>query len=138
MNDPTIGGDLETSFAVSSPYGASAMKSGLRTFLALCAVPLGVSACTPTPPAQPRLVRSMLEERQSKVVIQQWDVSCGAAALASLLTYDMDVPLTERQVAAGLLHYTSVERYSSSLDFHCSTSSATPNRSASLLPASAT
>jgi predicted double-glycine peptidase len=93
------------------------MKPGLRTLLALCVVPLGVPACTPTPPAQPRLVRSMLEERQGKVVIQQWDVSCGAAALASLLTYDMDVPMTERQVAAGMLRYTSVERVQQQLGF---------------------
>src|SRR5205823_3175210 len=34
-----------------------------------------------------RAVRSLLAMRQEKVVVQKWDLSCGAAALATLLTY---------------------------------------------------
>ena len=32
-------------------------------------------------------VQSLLEYRQRNVVIQKWDLSCGAAALATLLRY---------------------------------------------------
>jgi hypothetical protein len=59
----------------------------------------------------------MLEQRHDKVIIQKWDVSCGAAALASLLTYDLNYPVTERQAAAGMLRFTSVERVRAQLGF---------------------
>ena len=52
-------------------------------------------------------VRSMLEIRQQNVVIQQWDLSCGAAALATLLTYQHSQPVSEKTVAEGLLRGTN-------------------------------
>jgi uncharacterized protein len=48
-------------------------------------------------------VRSMLELRHHDVVIQTWDLSCGAAALATLLRYEWGDPVTEKQVAQGLM-----------------------------------
>jgi len=51
-------------------------------------------------------VRSLLEIRQANVVVQQWDVSCGAAALATLLTYHHGEPVTEKAVAQALLRKT--------------------------------
>lgn len=48
-------------------------------------------------------VRSLAEIRHEGVVIQQWDLSCGAAALATLLTHDLQDPVTERQVATAML-----------------------------------
>jgi uncharacterized protein len=51
-------------------------------------------------------VKSLAEIRQSTVVMQQWDLSCGAAALATLLTYDLRDPVTERDVASAMLHRT--------------------------------
>lgn len=51
-------------------------------------------------------VRSLLERRQENVIIQKWDNSCGAAALATVLTYHHDFPVTERQVAHGMLQRT--------------------------------
>jgi predicted double-glycine peptidase len=48
-------------------------------------------------------VRSLLEIRRDKVVVQQWDFSCGAAALATILNYQHGDPVTERQVAKGLI-----------------------------------
>lgn len=48
-------------------------------------------------------VRSLLELRQHNVVLQQWDLSCGAAALATVLRYQFGEPLTEREVALGLI-----------------------------------
>jgi uncharacterized protein len=48
-------------------------------------------------------VRSLLEMRHHDVVIQTWDLSCGAAALATLLKYEWGDPVTEKQVADGLM-----------------------------------
>ena len=54
-----------------------------------------------------RHVRSMTELRYAGVVRQQWDLSCGAAAIATLLTYQLNHPVTEREVAVALLRRTS-------------------------------
>jgi predicted double-glycine peptidase len=55
-------------------------------------------------PAQAREpVRSLLEIRQANVIIQQWEASCGAAALATLLTYHHGDPVSERTVAQAML-----------------------------------
>lgn len=52
--------------------------------------------------AQP--VRSLLEMREERVVVQEWDLSCGAAALATVLNYQFDDPVSEREIALGLMH----------------------------------
>ncbi|MBV9199704.1 MAG: C39 family peptidase [Alphaproteobacteria bacterium] len=51
----------------------------------------------------PRPVQSLLETRHHGVIIQSWDLSCGAAALATLLKYEWGEPVTEKQVANGLI-----------------------------------
>lgn len=56
--------------------------------------------------AQAQPVRSLLEMRHERVVIQQWDASCGAAALATVLTYTLGDPVTEREVAQAMLRRT--------------------------------
>ena len=48
-------------------------------------------------------IRSLAEIRYDRVIAQQWDVSCGAAALAALLTYDLGDPVSERAVALSML-----------------------------------
>lgn len=48
-------------------------------------------------------VKSLLESRRENVVIQQWDLSCGAAALTTLLKYQHGEDLTEKVVAASLM-----------------------------------
>lgn len=48
-------------------------------------------------------VRSLLEMRHHNVIIQSWDLSCGAAALATLLRYEWGDPVTEKKVAQGLM-----------------------------------
>jgi predicted double-glycine peptidase len=53
-------------------------------------------------------VRSLLEMRQERVVLQEWDLSCGAAALATILNHQFGDPVTEREVAIGLI---GQERY---------------------------
>jgi predicted double-glycine peptidase len=52
---------------------------------------------------RPRAVRSLIETRHRNVVLQQWDLSCAAAALATILRFQHGVPVTERSVALGLI-----------------------------------
>lgn len=49
---------------------------------------------------------SLKEIREGGVIRQQWDTSCGAAALATVFTYTFNDPVTEREVASGLLRQT--------------------------------
>jgi uncharacterized protein len=49
-------------------------------------------------------VRSLLEIRQDRVVVQRWDLSCGAAALATILNYQHNDPVSEREIAKALIH----------------------------------
>lgn len=55
-------------------------------------------------------VRSLLEIRQANVIVQEWDISCGAAALATVLTYQLGDAVSEKQVAAGMLRRTEPSR----------------------------
>lgn len=48
-------------------------------------------------------VASLAELRNAQVVRQHWDLSCGAAAIATLLTYQFDDPVSEYAVASELL-----------------------------------
>ena len=48
-------------------------------------------------------VRSLLEIRRENIVMQEWDLSCGAAALTTLLRYQHGEQLTEKEVALGLI-----------------------------------
>ena len=41
--------------------------------------------------------------RREGVVVQQWDISCGAAALATVLTYSFNDPVSEKAAAQGML-----------------------------------
>ena len=51
-------------------------------------------------------VRSVTEMRHHNVVLQQWELSCAAASLATILRYQYGVPVTERSVALGLIDRT--------------------------------
>lgn len=48
-------------------------------------------------------VTSLLEMRQERVVVQQWDMSCGAAALATVLAFQFGERVTERELALQLV-----------------------------------
>lgn len=50
-----------------------------------------------------RAVESLIEIRHKNVVLQQWDLSCAAAALATVLRHQHGEPITERLVALGLI-----------------------------------
>jgi len=53
-----------------------------------------------------RPVRSLLEIRQDRVIVQKWETSCAAAALATVLTFSRNDPVTEKKVAQGMLRTT--------------------------------
>lgn len=71
------------------------MTIRLALALATTLAPLAARALPP--------VRSMLELRQAGVVRQGWDLSCGAAALSTLLTYDVGDPVPEPEIVRALL-----------------------------------
>jgi uncharacterized protein len=93
--------------------GAAWCSAGARGFLVpalLLALSLawGTAAAAPAAP-EPRgrkTVRSLREMRQERVVRQTWDLSCGAAALSTLLTYHLDDPVSEPEVVATVLQRT--------------------------------
>lgn len=49
---------------------------------------------------------SLKELREVGIVRQQWDTSCGAAALATVFTFAFNDPIGEHEVALGLLQQT--------------------------------
>jgi predicted double-glycine peptidase len=78
--------------------------------LALCAAPAVADSLRTTPVAinagdarVTRRVISFQELRQSKLVRQSWDSSCGAAALSTVLTYQFGMSVSEYAVAAVIL-----------------------------------
>jgi predicted double-glycine peptidase len=73
-----------------------------RIFSAL-AIALAFSIAASAAHQPPTPVRSLKEIREDRVVIQHWDVSCGAATLATVLTYGFHDPVSERAVATGML-----------------------------------
>lgn len=54
-------------------------------------------------------VKSLAELRFTKVVRQRYDVSCGAAALATLFTYFYDMPITEKQILDDIFKHSAAE-----------------------------
>ena len=62
-----------------------------------------ILALSSTNAVQARPVKSLIEMRHENVVVQQWDLSCGAAALTTLLNYQHGDRVTEKQVAMGLM-----------------------------------
>ncbi len=85
--------------AADSPADPAVAQGINKTFQAVTskAPPLRITVIKDEP------VRSMLEMRHHDVIIQSWDLSCGAAALATLLKYEWGDPVTEKQVAQGLM-----------------------------------
>lgn len=61
--------------------------------------------------AEIRTVKSLIEMRRDQVVIQQWDLSCGAAALTTLLNYQHHDFVTEKEVANALMRRPEYIKY---------------------------
>lgn len=64
-----------------------------------------------------RPVRSLLEIRYQNVVPQKWDISCGAAALATVLNYQHRDAVTEKEVAKAMLKGNDPARVRARLGF---------------------
>ena len=67
-----------------------------RGMIALLIPALGLAQGVPP-------VRSLFELRQENVVLQQFDLSCGAAALATILNYQHGDPVAELEIATGMM-----------------------------------
>ena len=68
---------------------------------ALILVTLLMHGSDPAEGDQP--VQSVLEIRHDRVLIQQWDLSCGSAALGTLLRYQFGEPVSEKEITLALL-----------------------------------
>ena len=79
----------------------AALASGLCALLALSGASLDPARAGTDQRRGP--VKSLLEMRHDGAVVQQWDLSCGAAALATLLNFQYGDRVTEREVATGLI-----------------------------------
>jgi uncharacterized protein len=79
-----------------------AWRFALAGILTVTATALGGCGSLPADPP-PTPVHSLLGMRHHDVVIQKWDLSCGAAALDTLLRYEWGDPVTEQQIALGLM-----------------------------------
>jgi predicted double-glycine peptidase len=77
--------------------GGSALRAALLAFVASNVFPLAALG-------QP--VRSLLEIRQEGVIVQKWETSCAAAALATVLTFTHNDPVPEKLVAQRMLRST--------------------------------
>src|SRR5262245_39542800 len=80
------------------------MLAILRFAVAFCAVLYVPSAFAADPIRKP--VRSLLEIRQEGVIVQKWETSCAAAAIATVLTFSQNDPVTEKFVAQRMLRVT--------------------------------
>ena len=75
----------------------------MRSSLAAASLLLLALLSAKSTPAAERAVISLLEMRQERVVVQEWDLSCGAAALATVLTYQHGDAVPERDIARALI-----------------------------------
>lgn len=66
-------------------------------------IAIGVIVGSAASAAERGPVKSLLELRHQDVVVQKFDLSCGAAALATILDFQFGEHVTERQVAQGLI-----------------------------------
>jgi predicted double-glycine peptidase len=88
------------------------LPSALRSLLAIAIV----SVALPLVPANAQVsinlretqgakpIRTLKELRDEGVVRQRWDISCGAAALSTILTYDFSDNTPEAAIVVWILH----------------------------------
>jgi predicted double-glycine peptidase len=79
-------------------------RGSSERWLTLALLLVGVASSDHVLAVEPtRPVKSLLEMRHDRVTIQAWDLSCGAAALTTILKHQFDDPLSERDIAKGLI-----------------------------------
>ena len=88
----------------------SALAAGLLFGLGLTSAQAQVAAATSAGPAASagdpggKPIRTLKEIRSEGVVKQRWDMSCGAAALSTVLTYDFKDATPETAIVVWILH----------------------------------
>jgi hypothetical protein len=81
--------------------------------VALClALPMVSAQATNTMPETQgkKPIRTLKELRDEGVVRQRWDMSCGAAALSTILTYDFNDNTPEAAIVIWILHRVNATR----------------------------
>jgi predicted double-glycine peptidase len=77
----------------------------LLLLLALPPLPAGAQALIRMPETQgSKPIRTLKDIRDQGVVRQRWDMSCGAAALSTILTYDFNDNTPEAAIVVWILH----------------------------------
>jgi predicted double-glycine peptidase len=91
--------------------GASGMagRPAVRSVVALAAIVSCMVAFGARADGRERF-HSLKEIRERGLLMQQWEASCAAAAVATVLTYGFDDPVSERYAALHMLERTDVQR----------------------------
>lgn len=84
---------LFQAFLSVTPASPSLLKCSLCVVLALLVHPVSATES----------VFSLAEARTANVVLQAWDLSCGAAALATVLNFQHGDRVTEKEIATALM-----------------------------------
>jgi predicted double-glycine peptidase len=84
-------------------YGTAPFRIALSVTAALMTCLLVLGPFSASFAQNPESVDSLIEMRHRNVVIQQWDLSCGAAALATIFNYQHGLSVTEREIAIGMM-----------------------------------
>jgi uncharacterized protein len=80
-------------------------RSTVFSILSCIAVSINLSSTVAAEPTRTP-VRSLLEIRQEGVIVQKWETSCAAAALATVLTFSHNDAVSEKAVTMGMLRTT--------------------------------
>ena len=73
--------------------------------LLFCLLEVGIASAVADESGR-KPVRSLSEIRYEGIVVQKWETSCAAAALATVLTFSLSDPISEKLVAQGMLRST--------------------------------
>ena len=78
------------------------LKMATRSLASVC-LAASLLSTLPSSAGASEPVKSLYELRTDAVIVQKFDLSCGAAALATLLNFQFGDHVTEKEVTAGLI-----------------------------------
>jgi predicted double-glycine peptidase len=104
-----------------APAGRRLISKPLRAGSLALAAGLTIVVASPQPAEADtrgvKPVRTLIELQRDKVVRQQWDLSCGAATLATILAYQHGDPIPERAIAEAMLERTDSQLVQARMGF---------------------